>query len=83
MIEELTEKLETIEILRLLASEYKQAHAKCLCPITRMRIGWDWHKAVLLKKARQKEALALADQAVSKEELTQFLQSQSINLYIP
>lgn len=62
MIKQLEEKLDTIEILRLLISEYKAEHKKCLCPIARQRIAWDWHKAQMLKKIRQKEALELADQ---------------------
>jgi len=64
MIELLEEKLESIEILRLLASEYKAAHKECLCPFTRQRIAWDWHKAIILKKIRQKEVLDLADQII-------------------
>lgn len=65
MLENLRDKLDTIEILRLLISEYKAAHTKCLCPLTRQKIAWDWHKAVMIYKLRQREALDLADELVT------------------
>lgn len=64
MIKQLEELLDTIEILRFLISEYKVNHEKCQCPITRQKIAWDWHKAQMLKKIRQKEALELADKLI-------------------
>nr|WP_287937769.1 hypothetical protein [Algoriphagus sp.] len=64
MIKQLEETLDTIELLRIIISEYRSDHAKCLCPLSRQRIAWDWHKAVCLYKKRQKEALELADQLI-------------------
>lgn len=64
MIKQLEEKLDTIELLRLLASEYKAEHQRCQCPFTRQRIAWEWHKAINLKRIRQREALDLADQII-------------------
>jgi len=62
MIKQLEELLDTIELLRIIISEYKRDHSTCLCLHTRQRIAWDWHKAVILYRRRQKEALELADQ---------------------
>lgn len=64
MIKELEEKLDTIEILRLLCKAYKEEHDKCPCAFARQRIAWDWHKAQILKKTRQREVLELADQLI-------------------
>jgi hypothetical protein len=64
MIKQLEETLDTIELLRIIISEYRAEHAKCLCALSRQRIAWDWHKAVILYKRRQKEALELADQLI-------------------
>lgn len=64
MLKQLEELLDTIEILRFLIQEYKEEHKKCLCPMARHKIAWDWHRAIILKKKRQREALELADQLI-------------------
>lgn len=80
MLKQVEDKLLDVDILSALVKEAYQFAVQSPCRYTRGRAGWELHKLNRQYEARKKELVQLCDQAMSSEELYDFLHSQNINL---
>lgn len=78
MIKAFEDKWFDIELILAVRKEAYYQSVQNPCKISRGRAGWELLKKTQSFKARQKELIHLADQAVSEQELSNFLESQQI-----